>query len=409
MAICRISPEKQVKRLAETTFEEQKVEEGKLRDFFARDDNIEAIEENLMVVGKEINVWRESKRYIDLLCIDKESNLVVLEFKRTKTGEYMEWQALRYAAMISACPFDQLVHQYANYLFKCDREEADGDTVEWDSEKYQSNARKSIEDFLGHIPDDGSFGSKVRIILVAAGFPAELTATVLWLNENYKLDIRCVEIPPSKRNGETFFEVRTLIPLPLPEEYQVGIKEKKEKASAAQYKKSNLRFNLNVGANTHEKLPCNTFMLYLISAVLNSDLGTSSNIEKIKSICVNAGRKYPVFWEAAGKLKMEDMREDIRKDSRDRRGREKRFYIEDGQLLYIENCTYAISSGWYCEHAMRVARQLKEILILRHWRFHTNSWRIKQHSARFCQRSHNSPNGTVSMRLSDMGKMLGPA
>ena len=179
MAICRISPEKQVEKLAETTFEEQKVEEGKLRDFFARDDNIEAIEENLMVVGKEINVWRESKRYIDLLCIDKESNLVVFEFKRTKTGEYMEWQALRYAAMISACPFDRLVLQYANYLFNCDREEAGGGTVEYDSEKYQSDARKNIEDFLGYMPDDESFGGKVRIILVAAGFPAELTATLV--------------------------------------------------------------------------------------------------------------------------------------------------------------------------------------------------------------------------------------
>lgn len=360
MAICRISPEKQVKRLAETTFEEQKVEEGELRDFFARDDNIEAIEENLMVVGKEINVWRENKRYIDLLCIDKESNLVVLEFKRTKTGEYMEWQALRYAAMISVCPFDQLVLQYANYLFKCDREEADSSTVKYDSEKYQSAARKNIEDFLGYMPDDESFGNKVRIILVAAGFPAELTATVLWLNENDKLDIRCVEIPPSKGNSETFFEVRTIIPLPVPEEYQVGIKEKKEKAQAIRVRRSNLKFNLNIDQEPHENLSCNTFMLHLIRAVLKNGLDTQENIEKIKSICRDAGRSYDVFWDSAGKLKTEEIREEIRKDSRDRRGREKRFYIEEGQLLYIGNRTYAISNGWYCEHAKKVASLLKE-------------------------------------------------
>ena len=361
MAICRISPDKkEVKKLAETTFEEQRVEEGKLRDFFARDDNIEAIEENLMVVGKEINVWRESKRYIDLLCIDKESNLVVLEFKRTKTGEYMEWQALRYAAMISACTFDQLVHQHADYLFKCDREEMNGGMMKYDSEEYQSAARKNIEDFLGYMPDDESFDSKVRIILVAAGFSAELTATVLWLNENDKLDIRCVEIPPSKGNNETFFEVRTIIPLPVPEEYQVGIKEKKEKAQAIRVRRSNLKFNLNVGQDALENLSCNTFMLHLIRAVLKNGLDTQENIEKIKSICRDAGRSYDVFWDSAGKLKTEEMREDIRKDSRDRRGREKRFYIEEDQLLCIENRTYAISSGWYCEHAMRVAKQLKE-------------------------------------------------
>ena len=336
MAICRISPDKQqMQKLAETTFGEQKVKEGELRDFFARDDNIEAIEENLMVVGKEVNLWQE-RRSIDLLCIDKESNLVVLEFKRTETGDYMEWQALRYAAMISTCTVDQLVREHANYLFKCAKEEASGGMKEDDSGKYQSDARKSIESFLGDMPDDDKLGRKVRIILVAAGFAKELTATVLWLIENYKLDIRCVEIPPSRRNSETFFEVRTIIPLPVPKEYQVGMMEKKEKASAVRYKKSNLKFNLSAGGKTRGNLPCNAFMFYLISAVLKSDLGTEKNIEEIKGICANAGRKYPVFREADGKLTMEGMREDIRKDSQDRRGREKRFFIEEGQLLHIE-------------------------------------------------------------------------
>lgn len=362
MAICRISPDKQqMQKLAGTAFEKQKVDEGKLRDFFARDDNIEAIEENLMVVGKEVNFWQETKRYIDLLCIDKESNLVVLEFKRTKKGEFMEWQALRYAAMIAACPVEQLVRQHAHYLFKCAKEEADGGAAEYDGDKHHANARKNLEDFLEHPLADDEFDNKVRIILVAAGFAKELTATVLWLIENYKLDIRCVEIPPSQRNSETFFEVRTIIPLPVPKEYQVGMMEKKEKASAVRYKKSNLRFNLNVGAAPrYEDLPCNTFMFYLISAILKSDLGTSENIEEIEGICANAGRKYPVFWKAAGKSTMEDMREDIRKDSRDRRGREKRYYIEDDQLLYIGGSTFAISTGWYCEHAKKVADQLEK-------------------------------------------------
>ena len=360
MAICKISAGKSIHRLDATTFEEQKVKEEELRDFFARGDNIEAIEEDLMVVGKEVNVWRESQRYIDLLCIDKEANLVVFEFKRTKTGEYMEWQALRYAAMISACPFDRLVDQYAKYLHNCDREEQ-GDAVEkYDNDHMQLRARKRIEDFLGYTPDDESFGNKVRIVLVAAGFSAELTATVLWLNENHQLGIRCVEMPPSKGDDDTLFEVRTIIPLPVPKEYQVGIKEKKEKAQTAQNKRNYLKFNLEIGGEVHKNLSCNTFMMHLIRAISENGSGTRENIEKIKNICANAGRKVPVFSESHGNLTAEEMEKDISKDSSDRRGRENRFYIKEGELLRDDGKTYAISKGWYCDHAKKVAKLLKE-------------------------------------------------
>ena len=357
MAIYKICANKKIHKLDETKFEEQKVKEQELRDFFARDDNIEAIEENLMVVGKEVNVWQGSQRYIDLLCIDKKANLVVFEFKRTKTGEFMEWQALRYAAMVSALTFDQLAHQYARYLRNCDKEEqGDGS----DSGDYSQIARDSIGEFLGYVPDDDQFGNKVRIVLVSAGFSAELTTTVLWLNENDRLDIRCVEIPPSKDSDDTFFEVRTIIPLPATKEYQVGIKERKEKAQTVRNKRSNLKFNLKVDNVTHENLPCNTFMMHLITAILKGDSGTQENIDKIIGICKNAGRKYPVFWDSVGELGMGAVREDIRKDSRDRRGREKRFYIEEDQLLHIGGRTYAISNGWYCDHAKKVAEQLEK-------------------------------------------------
>jgi hypothetical protein len=45
--------------------------------------------------------WEDSSRSIDLLCIDKQANLVVIELKRTEDGGHMELQAIRYAAMVS--------------------------------------------------------------------------------------------------------------------------------------------------------------------------------------------------------------------------------------------------------------------------------------------------------------------
>ena len=71
--------------------------------------NIRALASDLMVICEEFGSWVESSRRIDLLCIDREANLVVVELKRTEDGGHMELQAIRYAAMISAMKFEQLM------------------------------------------------------------------------------------------------------------------------------------------------------------------------------------------------------------------------------------------------------------------------------------------------------------
>src|SRR5207248_1041236 len=66
---------------------------------------IQALDPALMVISEEFSQWVESSRRIDLLCIDKDANLVIVELKRSEDGGYMELQAVRYAAMISSLTF----------------------------------------------------------------------------------------------------------------------------------------------------------------------------------------------------------------------------------------------------------------------------------------------------------------
>jgi hypothetical protein len=124
----------------------------------------------------------------------------------------MELQAIRYAAMVSAMTFEQVVEVYANLLVK------EGGNPE--------DAQASILSFLEwEAPDEDRFAQDVRIILVAADFSKELTTSVMWLNER-DLDIRCIRLKPYGDNGRVLIDVQQVIPFPEAAEYQVQIRQK---------------------------------------------------------------------------------------------------------------------------------------------------------------------------------------
>jgi len=47
---------------------------------------IQALSADLMVICEEFGSWVDSNRRIDLLCLDRDANLVVVELKRTDYG-----------------------------------------------------------------------------------------------------------------------------------------------------------------------------------------------------------------------------------------------------------------------------------------------------------------------------------
>ena len=48
--------------------------------------SISVLDDSLMVIAEEFGNWEDSRRRIDLLCIDQDANLVVVEIKRTEDG-----------------------------------------------------------------------------------------------------------------------------------------------------------------------------------------------------------------------------------------------------------------------------------------------------------------------------------
>ncbi|MHB1186605.1 DUF4268 domain-containing protein [Thiobacillus sp.] len=201
-----------------TSFTEERVFERKdLQQLLKAD--ISPLGDDLMVLAEEYGNWEDSKRRIDLLCLDKQARLVVVELKRTEDGGHMELQAIRYAAMISSMTLDQAISTYAKYL---------------GGEDAETKATKDVLEFLEEDSvDDVELTKDVRIILVSGDFSSELTTAVIWLNK-HDLDITCVRLKPYKLGDSLLIDTVQIIPLPEAADYEVKIRGKEQEAKKVQ-------------------------------------------------------------------------------------------------------------------------------------------------------------------------------
>lgn len=199
-------------------------------------DQIEIIDPDLLVLRDEFDEWDESRRRIDLLCVDSSGQLVVIEIKRTETGNHMELQALRYAAMVSKMTLDESSRIYGRT---------------WGVSADQ--ARETIVDHLSETENpEHDFACRTRVVLVSADFSKELTTSVLWLNE-HQLDIRCVRLRPHELDGRRLIQTEQIIPIPEAESYQISLRAKaSERRAAMDTGKWTGAWIVNIGEHRHD-------------------------------------------------------------------------------------------------------------------------------------------------------------
>ncbi|RKN29953.1 PDDEXK family nuclease [Micromonospora musae] len=178
-------------------------------------DDIAVLSPDLLVIAEEFGNWEDSRRRIDLLAVDKAGHPVVIELKRTDDGGHMELQALRYAAMVSAMSFEEVVTTYEAHLAKTRPED-------------EVDARSELLNWLDVSDGDEApiVSSDVRIMLVSADFGRELTTAVLWLNRFEGMDVRCVRLIPYQIDGRILLDIQQVIPLPEAADYQIRVGRK---------------------------------------------------------------------------------------------------------------------------------------------------------------------------------------
>ena len=177
-----------------------------LQEWIAKSPN--CLGEDLLIIQKEFDGFKDTKERLDLLALDKKGNLVIIENKLDDSGRNVTWQALKYASYCSSLNQDEVISIYQQYL---------GNT---------GNAEDKISEFLGEDISINKGEHSQRIIFVAKEFRKEVTSTVLWLAKNYNLRITCVKVTPYKYGDDIFVDFDQIIPLKETEDYMIKLASK---------------------------------------------------------------------------------------------------------------------------------------------------------------------------------------
>jgi len=312
-----------ISKLVETTFLNENIDETHdLQKFIIN--SIEAIDKDLFVLSSEFGDWEDSRRRIDILCLDKDANIVVVELKRTEDGGHMELQSIRYAAMVANMTFEKAVTAHSRYLVKNNIEE--------------KSAEDEILEFLGWSENnEDDFANDVRIILVSADFSIEITTSVLWLIER-DIDIKCIRIKPQRDGENLYFDIQQLIPLPETADYQVKLREKEaEKRQARRESQRDYsRFDLTFNGVKYENLNKRQTMILTMQKCVEHGISP----KKLMPFTKSDKRWLSVDKECSTQDEFEkelSLNSSVRYDP-------KRWFNADDQLLVHEGKTYVFSN-----------------------------------------------------------------
>lgn len=310
-------------RLEDTTFQAEGIRERQDLQALLRD-AIDVIDDDIMVLAEEFGDWEESRRRIDLLCLDRNARLVVVELNRTEDGGHMELQAIRYAAMVSKMTFQAAVEAHRSHLRRLDRDEC--------------SAEHAILKFLAwNEPREELFANDVRLILVAADVSNELMTTVIWLGQ-HDIDIRCVKLEPYKYRNRIFIDVQQVFPLPEAADYQIRIKEKERRERPCHHHRDLTRFDLTIGDRILTNLPKLRLALQIVSEAVRR--GTPPR-EAVKNntawIAVDGHHDKESFL----------LREKGGRDQESSPALASSFLTEDDELIFWKGKTYALRGNMW--------------------------------------------------------------
>lgn len=183
--------------------------------------------EDLLIITSEYANFEDTRDRLDILALDQTGTLVVVELKRDRADRTTDLQAIKYASYCATLTAEDVQKDYRE--FWSSREE---------TELTPESVGQTFVDFIGEsdsltTSSDGwaefELDQKPRIVLAAGSFGTEITAPVMWLIEEYGMDVTCRRIESYKHQGRVLLNSQQVIPVAEAEEYMTKRREKQEK------------------------------------------------------------------------------------------------------------------------------------------------------------------------------------
>ena len=185
-------------------------------------ENPEILGDGVYIVTFEFGAWRardgRAADRLDLLGLDDDGRLVVAELKRGPAPDTVEMQAIKYAAFASRFTPQTLAEAHAAYLSR-----VSGEAVSAEA------ALARLEEHAGG-ELDADLLLEPRIALMAASFPPQVTASVVWLTE-MGLKVSLIEFNAYRTEHDLVLTVSQTWPVADVEDFTVSPRQAELRAA----------------------------------------------------------------------------------------------------------------------------------------------------------------------------------
>lgn len=192
--------------------------------------------ESLLVLTSEYAGFEDTLDRLDVLALDRGGKLVVVELKRDRADTNTDLQALKYASFCSTLTAQDVQQEYRE--FHNEREDEDLSPEEVADRFAEFLETEEVIETNGSGWAQFELDDRPRVMIAAGEFGTEVTSPVLWLNQEYGLDISCVRLSAYEQDGEYLVQGQRIIPVPEAEEYMTKRREKQEQQQSSRRRRT---------------------------------------------------------------------------------------------------------------------------------------------------------------------------
>ena len=150
--------------------------------------HIDLLNPNWLVIGRQVKT--PNGKFLDLLCMDRNEDLVVIELKKDLTPREVTAQVIEYASYMSEMKPEELAQIYTKYCADYHVESA--------------SLNEAFQHKFGKPLDDEQVNQKVQMIIVASEMDSGTEHIIQYLRNTYNVDVNILFFRVFKHGQERF-------------------------------------------------------------------------------------------------------------------------------------------------------------------------------------------------------------